>query len=182
MVEIIWHGHACFELRGTSVTLVFDPFTGIGIPEPKAQADIVLCSHSHRDHNNVASVLKREGTVLEGYVGPYTYFQGIPIQGIATFHDDAEGSKRGKNSIYEAQLDGLTFCHLGDLGHNLTDIQADQIGAVDVLFTPVGGEPTISPDMASTIAARLKPKIVVPMHYGLSIPRRYRTSQQAQQG
>ena len=92
--------HACFELRGSRVTVVFDPFGGIGMPEPKAKADIVLCSHSHRDHNNVAPVLKRGGTVLEGFTGPYTYFQGVPIQGIATFHDTVEGSQRGRNSIY----------------------------------------------------------------------------------
>ncbi len=170
MVEVIWHGHACFELKGARTTLVFDPFAGIGIPEPKAQADLVLCSHSHRDHNNVAAVLKRGGTVLEGYVGPYTYFQDAQVQGVATFHDASEGSQRGKNSIYGVQLDGVTFCHLGDLGHDLTDKQIGWIGAVDVLFTPVGAGPTIGPDMASAIAVRLKPKIIVPMHYGISIP------------
>jgi L-ascorbate metabolism protein UlaG (beta-lactamase superfamily) len=52
MVEVIWHGHACFKLRGMRATMVFDSFKGIGLPEPKADADIVLCSHSHEDHNN----------------------------------------------------------------------------------------------------------------------------------
>lgn len=40
MVRVIWHGHACFELQGKQVTIVTDPFEGIGIPEPKAAADI----------------------------------------------------------------------------------------------------------------------------------------------
>ena len=75
-VEVIWHGHACFELRGTRATILLDPFGGIGIPEPWAEADIVLCSHSHPDHNNVGPVLKRGSTILEGFVGPYTYFHG----------------------------------------------------------------------------------------------------------
>ena len=114
----------------------------------------------------MAPVLRRGGTVLEGYVGPYTYFQGVPVQGIGTFHDPEEGSQRGKNSIYTVQLDGLTFCHLGDLGHDLTDKQVGWIGTVAVLFVPVGGGPTIGPEMASLIAARLKPRLVVPMHYG----------------
>jgi len=61
VVDIIWHGHACFEVRGQNATIVFDPFGGIGIPEPQANADIVLCSHSHRDHNNIRPVLKEGG-------------------------------------------------------------------------------------------------------------------------
>ena len=41
-------------------SLIFDPFKGVGLPEPKAKADIVLCSHSHSDHNNCGSCQTRE--------------------------------------------------------------------------------------------------------------------------
>jgi len=80
------------------------------------------------------------------------------------------GSQRGKNSIYVVQIDGLRLCHLGDLGHNLTREQIEKIGAVDILFLPVGGGPTIELDTASLIAERLKPKMVVPMHYNPDLP------------
>jgi len=92
------------------------------------------------------------------------------VKSVATFHDAAGGSQRGRNSVYNIQLDGITFCHLGDLGHDLTSEQMREIGAVDVLFIPVGGGPTIGPDIASSIVERLKPKIVVPMHYNLGRP------------
>lgn len=169
MVEVIWHGHACFELRGKKATVVFDPFTGIGLPEPKAEADIVLCSHSHRDHNNAQPVLKKEGTLLEGFVGSRDV-QGVPVKGVATFHDTADGSQRGRNSVYNIQLDGVSFCHLGDLGHDLTAEQVRGIGEVNVLFIPIGGGPTIGLREASSIAERLKPKVIVPMHYNVSVP------------
>jgi L-ascorbate metabolism protein UlaG (beta-lactamase superfamily) len=169
MVEVIWHGHACFELRGAEATVVLDPFTGLGIPEPKATADVVLCSHSHRDHNHSGPVLKEGGTVVEGFVGSRAV-AGISVTGVATFHDAEGGSQRGTNSIYVVHLDGLRFCHLGDLGHDLTQQQLREIGSIDVLLTPVGGGPTIGPDLASSIAERLDPKIVVPMHYNADIP------------
>jgi L-ascorbate metabolism protein UlaG (beta-lactamase superfamily) len=169
MVEIIWHGHACFELRGTKTTVVIDPFGGIGIPEPKAEADIVLCSHSHGDHNNVKPVLKKGGVTLEGFVGSRN-ISDVSINGVATFHDATGGSQRGKNSIYIIQLDDIRLCHLGDLGHDLTKEQAEAIGGEDVLFVPIGGGPTIGPDTASLIVERLKPRIVVPMHYNLALP------------
>lgn len=168
-MEIIWHGHACFEIKGKQVTLVFDPFGGIGLPEPNAQADIVVCSHSHGDHNNVEPVLKKGGIVLEGFVGSQKV-QNVSIKGVATLHDAAGGSQRGNNSVAVVDLDGLKMCHLGDLGHDLSSNQSQEIGAIDVLFTPVAGGATIGPEIASSIIEKLRPKIVVPMHYNPDLP------------
>jgi L-ascorbate metabolism protein UlaG (beta-lactamase superfamily) len=161
---VIWHGHACFELQGEGLTIVLDPFKGIGIPDPKAAADIVLCSHSHQDHNNVNPVLRKEGQVLEGFVGSKSV-KGVTVKGIAAFHDDARGAERGKNSIYTFNLDGVQFCHLGDLGHELSPATVDEIGKVDVLFVPVGGYFTIGPEAATKVCEQLKPRVIIPMHY-----------------
>jgi L-ascorbate metabolism protein UlaG (beta-lactamase superfamily) len=161
---VVWHGHSCFELQGKSVTIVIDPFKGVGIPEPKAAADIVLVSHGHRDHNNVKPVLGRDGQVLDSFVGS-NEVKGITIRGVAAFHDNAMGSKRGKNSIYTFGLEGVQFCHLGDLGHELPSSTVDDLGKVDVLFVPVGGFFTIGPETATKVCEQLKPKIIIPMHY-----------------
>jgi L-ascorbate metabolism protein UlaG (beta-lactamase superfamily) len=164
LVKVMWHGHSCFELQGKSITVVTDPFKGIGIPEPKADGDIVLCSHSHQDHNNAKPVLGKEGRVLEGFVGSKE-LKGITIKGVAAFHDEAAGSERGKNSIYVFNLDSVRFCHLGDLGHELSRSEIEEIGRVDVLFVPVGGYFTIGPETATKVCEQLKPKIAIPMHY-----------------
>lgn len=161
---VIWHGNACFELRWKNLTVVTDPFTGIGIPEPKAEADIVLCSHGHRDHSNVEPVLGEGGEVLVGFVGSRKV-KGVSVKGVAVFHDEAKGSKRGKNSVYTFSLDGISFCHLGDLGHDLSSAAVEEIGSVDVLFVPVGGYYTIGPETATVVCEKLKPKIIIPMHY-----------------
>jgi L-ascorbate metabolism protein UlaG (beta-lactamase superfamily) len=147
---------------------MFDPFGGIGLPEPRAKADIVLCSHSHGDHNNVKPVLKEGGVVLEGFIGA-KQVEGVLVKGVATLHDAAGGSQRGKNTIYIVQLDGLKLCHLGDLGHDLTAEQAKDIGNVDVLFTPVAGGATIGPDVAWSVITKLDPKIIIPMHYNTGL-------------
>jgi L-ascorbate metabolism protein UlaG (beta-lactamase superfamily) len=163
---VVWHGHSCFELQGKSVTIVIDPFKGVGIPEPKAAADIVLVSHGHRDHNNIKPVLGRDGQVLDSFVGSKEV-KGVTIRGVAAFHDNAMGSKRGKNSVYTFGLDGVQFCHLGDLGHELPLTTVDDLGKVDVLFVPVGGFFTIGPETATKVCEQLKPKIIIPMHYRL---------------
>jgi L-ascorbate metabolism protein UlaG (beta-lactamase superfamily) len=164
LVRVLWHGHSCFELQGKSVTVVTDPFRGVGIPEPKAAADIVLVSHGHRDHNNVKPVLGRDGQVLESFVGSKEV-RGVTIKGVAAFHNNANGSRRGKNSIYTFGIDGVQFCHLGDLGHELSSSTVDDLGKVHALFVPVGGFFTIGPETATKVCDQLKPKIIMPMHY-----------------
>lgn len=165
LVRVLWHGHSCFELQGKSVTVVTDPFKlGFGIPDPRAAADVVLVSHGHRDHNNVKPVLGKDGEVVESFVG-IKDVKGVTVKGVGTFHDDAEGSKRGKNSVYTFRLDGVQFCHLGDLGHEISRSTVEDIGKVDVLFVPVGGFFTIGPEMATTVCEKLNPKIIIPMHY-----------------
>ena len=47
LVDVVWLGHACFMLKGTVSNVMFDPFKGVGLREPRAKADIILCSHSH---------------------------------------------------------------------------------------------------------------------------------------
>jgi L-ascorbate metabolism protein UlaG (beta-lactamase superfamily) len=143
---------------------VTDPFKGIGIPEPKAAADIVLVSHGHRDHNNAKPVLGKDGEILDSFTGSKE-IKGVTVKGVATFHDNAGGSRRGKNSVCTFGLDGVQFCHLGDLGHELPSSTVEDLGKIDVLFVPVGGFFTIGPETATNVCKELNPKIIIPMHY-----------------
>ena len=172
MLQIRWHGHACFEVTNT-VTLVTDPHDGksIGIPAPSVEGDIVLVSHDHYDHNKVKSV-EKEGTRIVTD-GRKRTLSNIEIKGFDSFHDEAEGSKRGNNIIFKFNADGINFCHLGDLGHDLDEETISEIGDVDILFIPVGGTYTIDAEQAWDLANKIKPRIIVPMHYkieGLSLP------------
>lgn len=169
MVIITWYGHAMYEIKGERVSIVTDPFKGIGLPEPTLTADIVLSSHSHSDHG--ATELVEGAQTLKEFVGETT-IAGVPIKGVATFHDEASGAQRGKNSVYVFEIDGLRFCHLGDLGHPLTPEQLEIIGDVDILLIPVGGTYTIDAHAATREVEKLAPKIVIPMHVklpGLSV-------------
>jgi len=112
-------GHACFLLRGEAKRLMFDPFKGTGLPEPTEKADIILCSHSHSDHNNVKAVRHEKSLVLEGFTG-VKQIDNVSVRGIAAYHDTAHGGQRGKNSVYTVRFDDTMFCHLGDLTRVIT--------------------------------------------------------------
>ena len=166
-----WHGHSCFELRD-GATVITDPHDGksIGIPAPKLRGDVNLVSHDHVDHNCVRQVKGSDLTVIKDPI--MTVERGVRIQGIESFHDTAQGAKRGRNIVFKIEMEGMTFCHLGDLGHMLDESQLSEVGTPDVLFMPVGDTFTVDVRTAIDLAKKIAPKVIVPMHYrvgGLSL-------------
>ena len=168
MPDIQYLGHSCFRLRGRDGIVLTDPFDrSVGFDIGRPTAHIVTVSHKHPDHANVAAV-KPQREQLFVIDGPGDYeVGGILISGVRTFHDTQKGAELGRNTVYIIHMDDVVFAHLGDLGHELTTQQLDEIGNVDVLFIPVGGGETIGPAEAVSVISQIEPRIVVPMHYAL---------------
>jgi len=68
-------------------------------------------------------------------------------------------------SVFYFEVDGIRLCHLGDLGHQLSDKQIAELGKVDILLIPVGGFYTIDAKAASQVCNRLTARVIIPMHY-----------------
>ena len=162
-MEISWLGHSCYRIRGRQTTVITDPYSpGLGYSLGKPTASIVTVSHQHPGHSYTQGI----GGNPRPITGPGEYeISNILIIGVATFHDDDRGKIRGKNTVYLIEMDEIAICHLGDLGHVLTNEQVEELGNVDVLLLPVGGVSTIDATMAAEIVRQLTPKVVVPMHY-----------------
>ncbi|HMA83353.1 MAG TPA: MBL fold metallo-hydrolase [Candidatus Thermoplasmatota archaeon] len=172
MLEIRWHGHSCFEISN-KYTLITDPHDGksIGIPTPMVTADMVLVSHNHYDHNSTKTVANENTTIITDK--RKRTIHNISLKGIPTYHDICQGEKRGENTIFLFTIEDITFCHLGDLGHVLSEKQIESLGTVDILFIPVGGTYTLDIDKTWDLISKINPRIIVPMHYkieGLSLP------------
>ncbi|WP_407310165.1 MBL fold metallo-hydrolase [Desulfosporosinus sp. SB140] len=165
-MNIDWLGHSCFLFTNQDgLKVLTDPFNEkVGYPMPHIETDIVTVSHHHADHNYV-QVLRGNPQVVDGE-GAYN-ISGLPIQGTPTFHDAVQGAKRGKNTLFSFEMDGLRIAHMGDLGHLLTPDQLTDIGHVDIACIPVGGFYTIDAEQAYHVVQQLNPKIVLPMHYKL---------------
>ncbi len=171
IMNIFWHGQSCFQIslsqaKNNHVNIVIDPFSeDIGLRIPKAEADILLVSHQHSDHNNVKAVLGSPFVIA----GPGEYeIKEVFVRGIPSFHDSSLGKERGNNTIYIIEAEELRICHLGDLGQKeLTSEQVEKIGEVDILMVPVGGVFTVSAKEAMKIMSQIEPNIIIPMHYQL---------------
>ncbi|MFC2059575.1 MBL fold metallo-hydrolase [Chloroflexota bacterium] len=165
-MKIKWLGHASFLITSdTGTKVITDPYVTGGnlcYGDIEESADIVTVSHEHFDHNNVAAV---QGNPESVRGATPVEIKGIKFNGIPTYHDENKGSQRGKNTIFCFEIDGVRICHLGDLGHSLGDKEIAELSGVDVLLIPVGGFYTIDSEVAGQLCDRIKPRVIIPMHY-----------------
>ncbi|MBI4138404.1 MAG: MBL fold metallo-hydrolase [Candidatus Wildermuthbacteria bacterium] len=170
-MQILWKGQSCFyvtcaPVKQDQARVLMDPFDeSVGLKMSPVEADIVTVSHGHADHSNVKAA--KGAPFVINTPGEYEV-KGVFIQGIPSYHDDAKGKERGANTIFTVTVEGITLCHLGDLGQKeLAADQLEKIGSVDILMIPVGGVYTITGEEAAKIIGQIEPKIVIPMHYAL---------------
>lgn len=163
-MKISWLGHSCFKIEDDSGrVIVTDPFDdSVNYPPPRVRADVVAVSHDHHDHNNTKA-LKGDPKVVRG--AGRKSAAGIEFEGIASYHDERGGKLRGKNTIFCFEMDEIRVCHLGDLGHQLGEKEAADLGEVDVLMIPVGGTFTLDTEGAKKALRQINPRIAIPMHF-----------------
>lgn len=164
-MNIEWLGHSCFKLtESTGTTIITDPYEKsiVGIEMKRTNADVVTCSHQHKDHNAVVNVTGEPMVLSEC---GFWEVKGVGISSILSYHDDKNGKKRGENRIFKFRMDGVDLCHMGDVGEECTIRLAEGIGSVNVLMIPVGGNYTIDAKQAKEYVDFIMPDIVIPMHY-----------------
>ncbi len=166
-VKVTYLAHASFLLETSDgVRIITDPYEAGGFGgevryKPITEkCDAISISHEHADHNYTKDIPGKP-TIIRRTNAVW----GIRFKSIASYHDRIKGKQRGKNTIFVFTADGITFCHLGDLGHPLSEEYKKKIGEIDVLFLPVGGVFTIGPEEATQVMNLLEPKLVIPMHY-----------------
>jgi len=183
-MDIQYLNHSSFLIKtkyegNKLIKIITDPFSDkIGIKFKSTEADIVLVSHDHNDHNNVDGIKglttkDMQDESFESHLNkPFVIntpgefeVKGVHIKGITSYHDNKKGEVRGKNIIYTIYNEGFRVCFLGDLGHQLSDKQIEQIGDIDLLMVPVGNVFTIDPETASEVINQIEPSYVIPMHY-----------------
>ncbi len=172
-MQLQWYGQSAFRFTHGPTTVVIDPFDPDALvrrgrrwdyPAIETEADLVLVTHEHVDHDAV-EVVGGDPVVLRSTAGTFESPVG-PVVSVASEHDAVAGTQRGANTILVFSLGGRRIAHLGDLGQPaLRPAQLAAIGAVDLLLAPVGGGPTIDAEQAFAVASAVGARVVVPMHY-----------------
>lgn len=166
-MELTWYGHACFRLKDRNITVVTDPYDKtLGLPLPRLKADIVTISHPVPHHDYVANV-KGEFKVIDG-PGEYE-IGGIFITGVQMTSSKKKNSsgESTSNTVFVFYVDEIAICHLGDLSYVPSQSQVEDMGSIEVLLAPVGGQNTLNAAQAAEVISLIEPQVVVPMHYHL---------------
>lgn len=159
---IQWLGHSCMKVTAEGYEIVLDPYENGSVPGLKnldVEADEVYCSHDHHDHN-ARSVIKLKSD-QEGVLKQSPFH----IELLPSYHDDADGTLRGKNNITILSIGDLRVAHMGDMGCWPTKEQEEQLKNVDAMMIPVGGHFTMEPEECRKFLDAVKPRVILPMHY-----------------
>jgi len=149
---------------------VTDPYNKeTGLFPQKFQADVVTISHHHFDHDYIEKITGNldEEPIVFDRPGEYEV-KKVFLTGISSVHDKKDGQERGENTIFRIDFGDITLVHLGDLGTKLNERQLDEMGTVDILFVPVGGNYTIDGAEAAEVVRQIEPRLVIPMHYKIT--------------
>ena len=173
-VGVKWYGQAAFRLTdGTGTRVITDPYTPelLGYAPITDEADLVIRS-SHDDEAHCRSDLIAGGPAVIDALevalgGGRAEARGIEVAAIIA----AEGGGRtdkdapGRNGMYRWEMDGIRFAHMGDVGTPLSKEQMAFFEGTDVLLALAGGELVIDlPDLMELVE-KVRPSIVVPMHF-----------------
>ena len=174
-MQLEWYGQSAFRLTDGETTVFIDPFDDLsGLRDlvvrwdypaiTGVDADLLLVTHEHIDHNGVGAI-GGDPVTIRSQAGTHDSPVG-EVVGIASEHDDFAGTQRGPNTLFVFSFGGMRVAHLGDLGQSaLREAQLAALGDVDLLLVPVGDGPTIGAAQARTIADQVHARVVVPAHY-----------------
>jgi L-ascorbate metabolism protein UlaG (beta-lactamase superfamily) len=164
VVIIRWFGECSFLFQDSlGRRIITDPFdVATTIDLLSLNPKIITLSHEHIPM--ISSFIKNKDTLIINSNDKYK-LDFTTVVGYGCFHDQCFGIKRGNNIIYTFLLDNIKICHLGHLGHLLSDELIESLGEIDILLIPIGGHFTLNGKDASVLARRINPRIVIPMYY-----------------
>jgi len=192
MVEIVFHGHACFEIKSESGTLITDPFLeGNPLADKDwkdIECDYILVSHGHGDHMGDALKIARatDATIIATYeLASYCQAQGanahaMHIGGgrqfdfvhIKLFPAAHGGMLETEDGVlytvpcgFIIRLEDRKIYFAGDTGLISEMELLGRFDKIDVAILPIGDNFTMGLDDALIAVKLIQPLTVIPMHY-----------------
>lgn len=156
-MDIQFHGANCLTIATKQARVVIDDnLAELGRKTVTKSGDIVLFTGPHGDVSEPRLLVDQPGEYEVAAISIY----GIP----ARSHMDEE--KAQSATMYKLMVDDQNLLVLGHVYPDLSDVQLEMIGMVDILFVPVGGNGyTLDPVGALKLIKKIEPKIVIPTHY-----------------
>jgi L-ascorbate metabolism protein UlaG (beta-lactamase superfamily) len=186
-IDLRWLGHSGFKIRAANRKVIYiDPYK---ISDNNEVADFIFITHSHYDHCSIEDIKKiaSDGTVIIcpadvsskmshinrkldiriAEIGETTDLieNGLKFWAVPAYNINKTAHSKDEDWVgYIIQVDDVLIYHAGD-----TDFipEMKQIRNIDIALLPIGGANfTMNAGEAAKAAGVIKPKIVIPMHWG----------------
>ena len=170
--RIEWLGHASFRIQGMPLIYI-DPWR---VARNAFHADIILVTHDHYDHCSPADVEKLRGPgtiVVTNSMGAKLIDGATVLRPWQVLNVDRACIKAipAHNSHHPKEFEGLGFVisldHYDIYYAGDTDL-IPEMSAIhpDIAILPIGGRQTMGVDNAVEAVRRLRPRWVIPSHWG----------------
>ncbi len=156
-MEIKFLGGNCFKITSKKTSIVIDDLVNTSNSSISTDKDIVL--RTKESAKDAKSLFLIDGP------GEYEVSE-VSVRGIpARLHIDEDSSAKN-STIYRIVIDDVRVCALGHIYPELTDEMLEDIGIIDILLIPVGGNGyTIDGVGAAKLIRKIEPKIAIPSNY-----------------
>lgn len=192
-MEITFFGHATFKVISPGgVKILIDPW----LSNPKAPEevdrgpyDLILITHAHGDHLGDVLDLARTAVTeviaiheIQQYlmsrglpkvtgmnVGGTYATRGLKITMVQAVHSSSfpDGTYGGEACGFVVEMeDGRKLYHAGDTGLFYDLALIGELYQPEVVCLPIGSHYVMGPREAAKACELLRPKVVIPMHYG----------------
>lgn len=156
-MELQYYGANCVRITTKKATIVVDDnLAKLGLKTITKPTDIsVITSDQVPEH---------PALFVADLPGEYE-IAGVIINGIAArSHLDEEGKKTAV--IYTVESNDIRIAILGHIYPELSEDQLEQIGMVDAVIVPIGGNGyTLDGVGALKVVKQIEPKVIIPTHY-----------------
>lgn len=186
-IEIEWVGHSTVAMYGEKVIYI-DPFSEV-LKGGEPAADIIVSSHAHRDHFDVAAINKLSGAhtcliaksgsdfssincnqVKEIEIGESLVIDGVEIKAVHAFNTHRFRSEgvpfhpQGFGMGILIRVGNVKLYYAGDSDF-IEPMNALKEEGLDVALLPIGGTYTMDVDEAVESVKAIQPKVAIPVHY-----------------
>ncbi len=161
-MQIQYFGLSSFKITTKEATIITDPFhKDSGLTPPRGAADVLILAEKNKALYSAVSGISGEPFNVSD-PGEYD-IKGVTVTGIPLKQED----KYVTVFLIESEdIRILNLSHIKDF--NLKEDELEELGDIDILILPVGGNTVMSASTASKAVNSIEPKIVIPSHYKMS--------------